>query len=584
VFQAVEENSVSILQLAKNAYSENQLLASLVQYNKKGETPLVIAMKGKNVSVISELVTVLQKCDYKIYKFHLMFVIDQLSHDFPILEIIDWILKDNYSYRWLKFIAKVFIKSPSFTREDKIIALELLGAVLVSTASYHSYKKMLKFGLVYWKKSMTLRYFPQDGELILPKTPAVCVPSEASSVVFGSDVEVITMEEIDFLQEEFENHSLFVYHAQIQCMKRWQIQALLVILRISSQAHHGHLHWLYLECLFSFTEFVFARMRESKIVLNSYLLVLEQMNGFDPKQISRQSFEIFIKTLGRLANHFRKASKGPPDSPARKELTYENLLVPTEFIAKILKLFPESAMISSIKIMGHRFALFVYNFLLVFNSISPQMTNEEKQKLEEYYSSYIRQLFTERTATVLNVALTFYSFYQGKHLYLDTLKQILQLGADPNAIDEKGRSPLHILADKQTYCMDEYEPMFQILLDAGSHLDMATDDGDTVVSIMKTNAIECQRLGLVVHPYYKSLINTVFPLTCYAARVIRRHGIPFDEDRLPSTLQEFVSRHSDKGIKTLYKVIISLHLIFFFFLEIHLDSTDSLRSRNWDWD
>jgi hypothetical protein len=289
------------------------------------------------------------------------------------------------------------------------------------------------------------------------------------------------------------------------------------------------------------------------------------MNGFDPKQISRQSFEIFIKTLGRLANHFRKASKGPPDSPARKELTYENLLVPTEFIAKILKLFPESAMISSIKIMGHRFALFVYNFLLVFNSISPQMTNEEKQKLEEYYSSYIRQLFTERTATVLNVALTFYSFYQGKHLYLDTLKQILQLGADPNAIDEKGRSPLHILADKQTYCMDEYEPMFQILLDAGSHLDMATDDGDTVVSIMKTNAIECQRLGLVVHPYYKSLINTVFPLTCYAARVIRRHGIPFDEDRLPSTLQEFVSRHSDKGIKTLYKVIISLHLIFFFF-------------------
>jgi hypothetical protein len=55
VFQAVEENSVSILQLAKNAYSENQLLASLVQYNKKGETPLVIAMKGKNVSVISEI-------------------------------------------------------------------------------------------------------------------------------------------------------------------------------------------------------------------------------------------------------------------------------------------------------------------------------------------------------------------------------------------------------------------------------------------------------------------------------------------------------------------------------------------------
>jgi hypothetical protein len=38
---------------------------------------------------------------------------------------------------------------------------------------------------------MTLRYFPADGEPLLPKIPGVCVPSVASSVVFGSAVHVL---------------------------------------------------------------------------------------------------------------------------------------------------------------------------------------------------------------------------------------------------------------------------------------------------------------------------------------------------------------------------------------------------------
>jgi hypothetical protein len=50
-----------------------------------------------------------------------------------------------------------------------------------------------------------------------------------------------------------------------------------------------------------------------------------------------------------------------------------------------------------------------------------------------------------------------------------------------------------------------------------------------------------------VHPYFVSLINTVHPLSCYAARVIRRYGIPFDENRIPVHLQPFVACHSAKG-------------------------------------
>jgi hypothetical protein len=91
---------------------------------------------------------------------------------------------------------------------------------------------------------------------------------------------------------------------------------------------------------------------------------------------------------------------------------------------------------------------------------------------------------------------------------------------------------------------DKYMPVFRALVDAGCHLDMSRDDGDTVLSILKKKVKECKRREFFVHPYYESQISTVFPLTCYCARVIGRHGIRFDEDRLPPPLQRLVALHS----------------------------------------
>ncbi len=95
--------------------------------------------------------------------------------------------------------------------------------------------------------------------------------------------------------------------------------------------------------------------------------------------------------------------------------------------------------------------------------------------------------------------------------------------------------------------LDENVALFQALVDAGTHLDMATDNDDTVLSILKKNLMRPNESNLIVPPYYESVLNTVFPLSCYCARVIRQNGIQFDEDRLPIHLQEFVSRHSAKG-------------------------------------
>ena len=132
--------------------------------------------------------------------------------------------------------------------------------------------------------------------------------------------------------------------------------------------------------------------------------------------------------------------------------------------------------------------------------------------------------------------------------YTETVKLLIKKeGIDINKADMYGKTALHILASKWNWYNTKnelYVQLFQTLVDAGGHLDMMTPEGETVVSILK----ESVRGYSYCHPYLESIINAVPPLTCYCARVIRQHGIPFNEGQLPSTLQTLVSLHSARGI------------------------------------
>jgi hypothetical protein len=254
--------------------------------------------------------------------------------------------------------------------------------------------------LKYWEEAMTLRYFPQDGESLLPKIPALNVPSAASSVVFGSAVEVMTMEELKLLQEDFERYHMSL-DEQLPFVKQLKIQALLVIRRIFTQVNLGHPHWIYLRGLLGLVD---TWTLGSNIYI--LLLILEQMNGFDPKLLPLDILDFFIRALHLLSINFLKTLSESSGNPASGELSYDNLLAPTEFITTISKFFPNPAMISSVNIVHVSFASTVYRFLFVLDSISPRLTNQEKQKLEGYYSNYIRNFFPERMTTVLHEAVT----------------------------------------------------------------------------------------------------------------------------------------------------------------------------------
>ncbi len=575
VFEAVNESSVSKLRHVLSTNSENDILASFSQCNEKGENPLVVAIEGKIVA--KELIRFVQCCRrFRYDNCHPvpLNAFDELSHQICIMEVIEQLTNEFYETGWLEFLAQVFYKSTSFAREDKIIALELIGALLIieldfPDRDYFNFELSTKFGLQIWKEAMNkLRYFPADGEPLLPKIPYVPVPSVASSVVFGSAVEVASIEELNLLEEHLRSNILDSEY--IRGVRR---QSLLVSRRISHQANHSYPYQLYQMSLYGLA----TSMRpeesflgdyyldidnfEKKIMINTYLLILEQITDMIQIPYTCKLFYLSIEVLRAMSDFFVRLLQEPPESPNTEKLSYANLLPPTKFFGRIAKFLQNPAMMSSL-IVDFEFACddydladLMFDYVFVAESISPRLSSQEKKHLEDYYSNYIRVLFLERTTTILHAAVgdrtQIYIPRELRSKFRDFLKtmvkHLLKLGASPNAINKKGQTPLHILAGIEEIHSDENVALFQALVDAGTHLDIAADDGDTVLDILKRKRTMYEDRGVAAGAYFSSKINTIFPLSCYCARVIRRHGIRFDEDRLPFHLQEFVALHSDKS-------------------------------------
>ena len=112
---------------------------------------------------------------------------------------------------------------------------------------------------------------------------------------------------------------------------------------------------------------------------------------------------------------------------------------------------------------------------------------------------------------------------------LETARLLLQCGADINAVDSRGNTPLHVFVSNET--SNDDEAIFRLICDSGAHLDSVNTLGET--------PCDCAS-----DPMIKQLLNIQMQLNlkCSCARLIRRENLSF-RDQLALPLVHFVEKH-----------------------------------------
>lgn len=591
-----KKSSLAELHEMRNSFEDKLIPINFItefHCNRDGDTALQVAAKSKRFDVVEFLVRQLKfhvttgdfclqwqrsevkKCPFswdKVmdclnvlppHQFVLpspeIAIISVISNQIPVINLIEYLVDVvNDETFWMDFVLNSFIAS-SITRQEKIVALELMGATFIfekildaTTRKYEPEEAELWRGLRCWKQAMALRNATADGGPAIPKIP--CHLSDFARRVFGKSVEITTHEQLEQLEKQSSRHES-LDDWQVIC-GRLQIQALLVIQRnvfqMSTKPTDSP-NSFYLEYLLYYADCCSSR-KQYNGAINVCLHILEQSNGFN-SNLSPKSIDIFAEMFHLMFKCFENIGK-------QAELfSLVSLFLPIKsglaIVSNLLPVPPVTLPIPQLFYIMEDIFFFISNWL-------PWLTQHEIQQLTEDLSRYVHLYNLNHGVTsLLHVAVEMVddgrcdSLFHSRHA-VPIAHLFLKGGANANRCsstdkeeDNNGATFRSIFTEKSSTKKnsESYLIVFQILrLEAGGHLDRATFHDDETAVHLKRKKIKHPIVGFRLDPFLDPLIDSVLPLACYCATVIGQLEISF-ENKLPFSLQSFVRSHSSlKGI------------------------------------
>ena len=120
-----------------------------------------------------------------------------------------------------------------------------------------------------------------------------------------------------------------------------------------------------------------------------------------------------------------------------------------------------------------------------------------------------------------------------KHPCTETMRMVIDAGANVNDVNNKGETPLHLAATFKPSTDEEFQvlrDMLEMLLNKGACEYLLNNDGKTAMDMAETD--EARRI----------LENSMLQLKHLAARAVKQFGLPY-LGIVPKTLEGFISMH-----------------------------------------
>ena len=484
-------------------------------------TPLMAASINGDVNVISFLVTQGANIDLQdnsgntaLHHAFLNLVEDEpVAHADTLLSLLGAFQLPNNrrltpllvaSNKCMVSVVEHVMKRPEITKEERVTAIELLGASLVvKKSNLLPESQSLSLPFQFMKRGLEER-FQEPSHPLIKQTMK---PVEA----YQNRQESQTQEELARIEGKFDALLMEGLVIRERIFGKDNVE-LLDPIQLVAQHHCGR--------------------RNFDICLGLHKHALEI------NKLCNQSVALDLNNLTQtfytmVENNFRPRQKDVVGVLVEAVMEYEKQTVN---LTKELEDEPRRLKEEKKKLLNSR----LYSLLEFFQLFTKAEFSEEEGRASVSWLPLMLSRFHPRDDqgnTLLHLAVN----YKTPHKYLPkfefpcvkTFKVFLDAGISVNAINNNGDTPLHRAvtirpSGDKFYLLTD---MLKVLLDAGAHHDFVNNDGKTPTEMARTDEAR----------WILSERKTL-ELKCIAARAVKKFGLPYN-GVVPQTVEKYISMH-----------------------------------------